>query len=79
MDGKSKTVRIPNIKSEDIVAEIRRILKKKRVPLKRYHKITGKLHLVEIIQPGTKVLFLTINKALKGEPPIIGLGKSIKF
>ena len=46
--------------------------------LKRYRKLLGELRHVTIILPGTKGLFLPINKALKGEPLIIGLGKSSK-
>ena len=39
VDGKAKTASIPNIKSEDIVADIRIILKKKRVKIKQYRRI----------------------------------------
>ena len=74
VDGKAKTFTIPNIKAEDIVAEIRKILKKKWIPLKRYRRIIGNLRHVAIILPSTKGLFLPINKALKGGHPIIGLG-----
>ena len=77
MDRRAKTVRIPRIKSKHIVSDIRRILNKKRVPLKRYQKIIRKICDVDIILPGTKGLFSPINKALKGEPPIIVLRKNI--
>ncbi len=76
VDGATKTVRISNARSTDIVTEIRKILKKKRVQLKRYRRIVGKLRHVALILPGTKGLFSPINKALKGEPLVIGLGKS---
>ena len=68
----------PKDQSRDIVAEIRRILKKKRVPLKRYRRIIAKLRHVAIIITGTKSLFSLIKKALKGKPPIIGPGNSSK-
>ena len=75
IDGDAKTIRISESKAEDIVQEIRRVLKKKRVQLKRYRKIVGKLRHVALIMPGTKGMFSPINKALKGEPSMIGLGK----
>jgi hypothetical protein len=76
VDGEAKTVRISDAKAKDIVAEIRKILKKKRVQLKRYRRIVGKLRHVALILPGTKGLFSPINKALRGDPAVIGLGKS---
>ena len=78
VDGKAKTASIPNIKSEDIVAEIRIILKKKRVKIKQYRRIIRKLRHLGIILPGTKFLFPPINKVLEGGHQIIGLGNSIK-
>ena len=74
-NGEAKTVRISDAKFTDIVHEIQRILKKKRVQLKRYRRIVGKLRHVALIMPSTKGMFSPINKALKGEPAFIGLGK----
>jgi hypothetical protein len=76
VDGETKTVRISDARAKEIVGEIRKILKKKRVQLKRYRHIVGKLRHVALILPGTKGLFSPINKALRGEPLVIGLGKS---
>jgi hypothetical protein len=76
VDGAAKTVRISQTKSDDICNELRRIQKKKRVPLKRYRKIIGKLRHVALILPGTKGLFSPVNKALRGDPAFIGLGKN---
>jgi hypothetical protein len=75
VNGDTKTVRISEAKSSDIIQEIRRILKKKKVQLKRYRRIVGKLRHVALIMPSTKGLFSPINKALTGEPACIGLGK----
>jgi hypothetical protein len=50
-----------------------------RVPLKRYHKIIGKLRHVALILPGTEGLFSPVNKALRGEPAFIGLRKTSKL
>jgi hypothetical protein len=43
IDGDAKTLRISESKASDIVEDIRQILNKKRVQLKRYRKIVGKL------------------------------------
>jgi hypothetical protein len=76
INGATKTVRISEAKASDIVTEIRRILKKRNVQLKRFRKIVGKLRHVALILPGLRGLFSPINKALQGEPKVIGLGKT---
>jgi hypothetical protein len=76
VDGETKTVRISDSKANDIVSEIRRIPKKRHVQLKRYRRNVGKLRHVGLIMPGIKGLFSSINKALRGEPQVIALGKT---
>ena len=66
MDGKSKIVRISQIKAKDIVVEIQIILRKKQVPLKYYRRIIRKIFHVAIKLPRTKCLLVMIRKALKG-------------
>ena len=69
VDGKAKNVRIPNTKAENIVADIQRILKKKRVPLKWYRGIIGKLRHMAIILPGTRKAYCCRStRRLKGNP-----------
>jgi hypothetical protein len=75
VDGENKTVGISDAKANDIVAEIRKILKKKKIQLKRYLRIIGKLRHVALIMPGIKGLFSPMNHALKHDPPVIGLGR----
>ena len=75
MDGRSKNVRIFDTRATYIVAEIFKIINTKSVPVKCYCLTIGKLRHVKIIFPGTKGLFSTINKELKGDPFVIGLGK----
>jgi hypothetical protein len=74
VDGENKTVGISDAKANNIVAKSRKILKKKKIQLKRYRRIIGKLRHVALIMPGTKGLFSPISHALKGNPPVIGLG-----
>ena len=67
MYGEAKQkVRILDARAKEIVANIWKILNKKRVQLKRYRQILGKLRYVVIKLPGKKGLFLPINKELKG-------------
>jgi hypothetical protein len=74
--GETKTVCISDSKSNNFFSEIHRILKKRHVQLKRYFRIVGKLRHVGFIMPGIIGLFSPINKALRGEPQVIGLGKT---
>jgi hypothetical protein len=75
VDSENKTVGISDAKANNIVAKIRKILKKKKIQLEWYRRIIGKLRHVALIMPGTKGLFSPINHALKGDPPVIGLGR----
>jgi hypothetical protein len=76
VDGLHRTVWISDDKATNIVLEIKKILKKKRVQLRRYRRIVGKLRHVALIMPSTRGLFSPINKALQGDPATIGLGRA---
>jgi hypothetical protein len=58
-----------------MIAEIKKILKKGQVQLQRYQRIIGKLRHVALIMPATRGVFSPVNKALKGDPAVIGLGR----
>lgn len=79
VDGNKKTVRITADKVEAIVSEIRKILKKKKVQIKCYQTLLGKLQHVAIILPSACRLFSPLNKALRNNPKSIGLGKGSKI
>jgi hypothetical protein len=68
VNGQTKTVRVSEAKAADIVAELRRILKKKHVQLKRYRKIVGKLRHVALILPGIRGLFPPSIRPSKASP-----------
>jgi hypothetical protein len=76
VNGKKKTVCITQAKADNIVGEIKQILKKKHVQMKHYRHVVGKLRHVALIMPGVKGLFSSINKAFQGDPCVIGLGAS---
>jgi hypothetical protein len=71
-------VHILDKKGADIIAELKKILKKKQAQLKRYCRIDGKLRHVALIMLSTRGLFSPLNKALKSKPATIGLGRDSK-
>lgn len=73
VDGKHRTIRLPAKKAEAIVTELRRLLKKKRVRLKRLQQIVGKLQHASLVMPATKALFNPLYNAMKGNPRYIYL------
>jgi hypothetical protein len=72
-DGHGKTVQLPEDKSAEILVEIKRILKKKTVPFKRFQILLGKLRHVAIILPGLRGLFTPGNRVLGEQPSRVPL------
>jgi hypothetical protein len=58
----------------DLLKEVQLILKKKRVPLKRFQSINGRLQHAARILPSAKAFFTPLNTALHGLPTYVGLG-----
>lgn len=75
LDGIHRTIRLPPSKAGAIIHEIKRLLRKNRVPLKRFQSITGKLQHAALILPSAKSLFTPLNQALRGSPGFIMLPK----
>jgi hypothetical protein len=73
--GKKWTVRLPLEKAEKIDTELQRLLKKSRIPSKRFLSITGKVSNATRILPAAKGLVTPLYKAMRGTPKMIGLGK----
>jgi hypothetical protein len=76
MNGADRTVRLSDAKATAIAEEIATILKKKHVPLKRFRSVLGRLQHAARILPAAKGMFSPLNKATRGDPPQVGLGKS---
>jgi hypothetical protein len=74
VNGQRRTVRLPKSKTDPIVMELRRILKKRRVPLKRFLSLAGKLHHAATILPSARSLFTPLNHATRGDPKFISIG-----
>jgi hypothetical protein len=74
-DGANRTVQLPQEKADGIDIEIHRLLKKNRVPLKRFMTIVGRIMSAARIVPAAKALTTPLYKAMKGSPKMVGLGK----
>jgi hypothetical protein len=76
LNGIARTVCLPPEKADKICLELQRpLLKKSRVPSKRYLSILGKVSNATRILPATKGLTTPLYKALQGGPKIICAGK----
>jgi hypothetical protein len=76
MNGADRTVRLSDAKATATAEEIATILKKKHVPLKRFRSALGRLQHAARMLPAAKGMFSALNKATRGDPPQVGLGKS---
>jgi hypothetical protein len=59
-----------------LLKEVKAILKKRRVPLKRFRSIAGRVQHAARILPAAKAFFTPMNNALKGAPAFIGLPRN---
>ena len=73
-DGAAQTVRLSEVKAADLAMATRRLLAKKRVPLKVFQSIVGRLRNAATILPAARSLFTHINRALRGNPALVPLG-----
>ena len=64
MDGKRHTIALPPKKVEKVKAALKRMKKKRWVPLKEFQKLAGILHHASIGMPGGRGLFTGIWKAM---------------
>jgi hypothetical protein len=75
LDGVDRTVQLPPSRAVDLLKEAKSILRKQRVPLKRFRQIAGRLQHAARILPAARSFFTPLNNALKGLPPFIGLSR----
>jgi hypothetical protein len=73
LDGVDRTIQLPPIRATLLLMEVKAILKKKRVPLKRFRSIAGRLQHAARILPAARAFFTPLNNALKGAPSFVGL------
>jgi hypothetical protein len=75
LNGIHRTVQLPLSRADDLLKEVRAVLKKQRIPLKRFRSLVGRLQHAARILPSAKAFFTPLNNALRGLPPFIGLGR----
>jgi hypothetical protein len=75
LDGRNRTVPLPPDRATDLLKEVKKILKKKRVPLSRFRPIASRLQHAARILPAARAFFTPLNNALKGLPSFVGLGR----
>jgi hypothetical protein len=75
LNGKDRTIQLPQSKSEALLKELRKVLRKQRVPLKRFRSLLGRLQHAARILPSAKSFFTPLNEALRGLPAFIGLSR----
>ena len=75
-DGVKRTIRLPKAKASAYITEAHKVLRRKTVPLKSLQALVGKLRHASVILPAARGFFTPINAALRGNPKVIGLGRS---
>jgi hypothetical protein len=75
LDGVNRTIKLPDKKAEALLKELRKVLRKQRVPLKRFRSLVGRLQHAARILPAAKAFFTPLNEALQGLPSFVGLGR----
>jgi hypothetical protein len=75
LDGNARTVQLPPARVDVLLSELRSILRKRRIPLKRFRSIVGRLQHAARILPAARGFFAPLNNALHGLPPFVGLGR----
>ncbi len=75
VDGVDRTIQLPPSRAADLLEELKKILRKDRVPLKRFRSIAGRLQHAARILPAARSFFTPINDALRGLPQFVGLGR----
>jgi hypothetical protein len=75
LDGIARTIQLPPPRAVDLLKEVAAVLRKKRVPLKRFRSLGGRLQHAARILPSARAFFTPLNNALRGLPDYIGLSR----
>ena len=78
-DGKAGTIQLPPEKCTKMARLIKRILKRKSTPLKRFQELTGKLQHASLGIPGGAGLFSPLQMAMRGSPKLIVINRFLKM
>ena len=75
VDGDNRTVQLTPDKAKAYGDELKKLLRKKKIPLARFRKIVGKLRFAALCLPAGRALMTPLNMAMRGKPRDIGSGK----
>jgi hypothetical protein len=75
LNGIDRTIQLPKDKAQSLQKELRKVLRKQRIPFKRFRSLVGRLQHAARILPSAKAFFTPMNEALRGLPPFIGLSR----
>ena len=67
-------MQLPPDKANAYLMELRKLLRKKRIPIARFRKIVGKLCFAALCLPAGQSFMMPLNIAMRGEPKHIGNG-----
>jgi hypothetical protein len=75
LNGKDSTIQFPKAKSETLLKELHKVLRKQQVPLKHFCSLLGRLQYATWILPSAKSFFTPLNEALRRLLAFIGVGR----
>ena len=76
-NGSENTITLPPTKCTDIVNNIKKVRKTKRVSLNKFQKLAGRLQHASFGIPGGAGLFSPIQQAMKMNPPFINISAEL--
>ena len=75
LDGDRRTIELPDDKAKEYAEELRKLMRRKKIPVARFRKIVGKLRFAAFCLPAGRALMTPLNMAMKGDPSSIPSGK----
>ena len=78
VDGRERTLELTPDKATAYAGELKKLLRRKKIPLARFRKIVGKLRFAALCLPAGRVIMPPLNRAVRGEPSSIGNGQHSK-
>ena len=73
IDGKDYTITLPKSKLKKITNEVNKAVRMKKVPLKQFQELAGKLQHASFAMPGGWGLFSPVQAAMQGSPKIVDI------
>jgi hypothetical protein len=75
LDGERRTIELTDDKAAAYTEELRKLLRRSRIPMARYRKIIGRLRFASFCVPAGKALMTPLNMAMRGSPAHVPSGR----